>query len=153
MLERLKSLPLTIVLTILIWMYAEAQFTAHRADIPITLRVAAASKEYSLNVHGADPDDSRGRDVLTIRIAVQGSQAKIDRLYLQSNGTTTPDQDLANLRFLLPAEDTKAGASRIYDTLIVLNTLPYFRQNGLMVTAANPARMRVDIEMHKPTAP
>ena len=153
MLERLKSLPLTIVLTILIWMYAEAQFTAHREDIPVTLRLAAPSKDYALIVHGADPDDSRGRDALTVRITVQGSQAKIDRLYQQSNGTMTPDEDLANLRFMLPPDDVKAGAARSYDTQIVLNNLPYFRHNGLMVTAASPPRLRVDIELHRPVSP
>lgn len=150
MFERLKSLPLTIVLTILIWMYAEAQFTAHREDIPVTLRLVAPSKDYLLSVHGADPDDSRGRDAITVRITVQGSQAKIDRLYQQSNGTMTPDEDLASLRFMLPADDAKAGAVRVYDTQFVLNNLPYFRHNGLMVTAASPSKVRVGIELHRP---
>jgi len=37
MLDRLKSLPLTIILTILIWMYAESQVNSARSDISLTM--------------------------------------------------------------------------------------------------------------------
>ncbi len=35
MLDRLKSLPLTIVLTVLIWMYAESQVTSQQAQLEV----------------------------------------------------------------------------------------------------------------------
>jgi hypothetical protein len=37
MLDRLKSLPLTIILTVLIWMYAESQVTMVRSDDSLTV--------------------------------------------------------------------------------------------------------------------
>jgi len=37
MLDRLKSLPLTIILTVLIWMYAESQVNSVRSDASMTV--------------------------------------------------------------------------------------------------------------------
>jgi len=73
----LKSLPLTIVLTVLIWMYAESQFTATEeaamgnavVTLPVTLRVSGPP-ELLAHVR-VEPR------VPTVQITVAGSAAKI----------------------------------------------------------------------------
>src|ERR1041384_1839443 len=97
MLGRLKTLPLTIILTVLIWMYAEAQFTSSREDVRIsalTLRV--------LDSHG----NSVGA-VATLAVTLQGPKSQIDRIFQESQGQLGPatDDELANLTSSPPAPD------------------------------------------------
>jgi hypothetical protein len=143
MLDRLKSLPLTIVLTILVWMYAEAQFTSHREDITVVLHVAVPNKDYQAQV--IDPMEGRPRQAVALMISVQGAQAKVDRLYQQAIGALVSDDELSKLVYVVPPEDLQGNPDHLVETVKILNGLPYFRSNGLLVTAANPPRVRIGI--------
>jgi len=78
MLDRLKSLPLTIVLTILIWMYAESQVTSPqgtaRLDVKGVPVLAAGAPDVLSPVHvEVEPR--------TVDLIVSGPQEAIDRLH------------------------------------------------------------------------
>ena len=97
--DRLKSLPLTIVLTILTWMYAEAQFTTTQEGITIALKVASPSRDYAVRV--LDAADGRYRTTVPLRITVQGAKGKVERLYQQSIGQTAAEEEWGDLVYAL----------------------------------------------------
>lgn len=78
MLERLKSLPLTIILTVLIWMYAESQVNSARSDASTT--VAAIPVWVS-----GPPQVLAHYDVTvdpqTVSVNVTGTAAQIEALH------------------------------------------------------------------------
>src|ERR1041384_2873302 len=99
MLGRLKTLPLTIILTVLIWMYAEAQFTSSREDVRISVRITSPSPDITLRVL-----DSHGNSVgavATLAVTLQGPKSQIDRIFQESQGQLGPatDDELANLTY------------------------------------------------------
>jgi len=145
MLERLKSLPLTIVLTILLWMYAEAQFTATREGVAVTVRVAApANQPFSMRLF--DPVDGRFRTSVPLSITVKGPQNQVDKIYQQSLGAGPRDTRFSELYFSPKPSDLKPGADAMVDTVAVLNAMPYFHEAGLTVLAASPATLRMEVD-------
>ncbi len=145
MFNRLKTLPLTIILTILIWMFAEAQFTAAQDNIRISARLVSPSPDFA--VFALDEGDpKRGRPSINVVATVAGAKAQIDRLYQLSLNATPPDEDFRALAFAPSLEDLQTSANPSIDTVTVLNGLRYFRARGLTVTAATPPRIRLKIE-------
>ncbi len=131
LLTKLRNLPLTIVLTILIWMYAEAQNVTSKDNLPITIRVTPFANDEVLRL--VDPMDGK------FRISVGGKQASVDRV---ANGR---QEELASMDFT-PAHRLPLGQKVTVDSVAVLNALPYFQRNGLTVTSASPAQIRLDVE-------
>ena len=86
MFDRLKSLPLTIVLTILIWMYAESQVTSQGVSVQVTVK--------NVPVWVSGPPDILARyditvDPTSVDVKVSGLPQKIDPLrpHLEAGGT------------------------------------------------------------------
>jgi hypothetical protein len=144
MFSRLKSLPLTIVLTILIWMYAEAQFTSTRDNVRLSLKIVPQNPDLTVRVF-----DTQGnpRALASIVVTMQGPKNEIDRIYQQSQNIAPSDDDLASLTYLLPTSlQLSTTGDNSIDTLAVLNSLSYFRHHNIIFTAANPARLRLDVD-------
>jgi hypothetical protein len=150
MIERLKSLPLTIVLTILIWMYAEAQFASTQDNVRVTLKVVSPTPEYVIT---AENPDGRYRNSVSITVSVQGAKNQIDRLYQMSLNAITPDKDFQDLFFSPDERKIKTDPDPSEDTVRLLNGLRYFRDRGMTVTLATPARIRLRVEKPVPATP
>ena len=138
MLDRLKSLPLTIILTILIWMYAEAQFTSTQDNVRLSVKLLAPSSDQV--VLGYDPIDDRYRDTINIVATIQGAKSQIDQIYQMSLNASPQNHEFKQLTFAAPLTDPSI------DTVTMLNGLSYFRSKGVTVTAANPPRVRIKVE-------
>ncbi|HUO10300.1 MAG TPA: hypothetical protein VM008_18480 [Phycisphaerae bacterium] len=133
--DRLKSLPLTIVLTVLIWMYAEAKFTA-TGDARISLRPVVPNGDIALRVF--DSTESRFLPVINIVASLQGPTNQITALQQE----TEPPQ----LTFTPPPAALTTGASATLDTVSILNANSYLRKRGLTVISAAPAKMRLEVD-------
>jgi hypothetical protein len=142
MLDRLKSLPLTIVLTVLIWMYAEARFTATQENVSLTIKPVSPTADMVLSAF--DPADKRFQGTVNVVVTLEGPTNQIDRIYQESVGTVTADEDFSALAYRPAAEGLKPGADNQVDTVSVLNGLSYFRKRGVTVTSAKPARIRLE---------
>jgi hypothetical protein len=145
MLSRLKSLPLTIVLTILIWMYAEAQFTSTRDDVRISVKMVAPSPDKTVRAL-----DSRGdpQPFAAITVALQGPKDEIDRVYQESLNGAAPDDDFNSLAYSVPRSKLPAGTSGniTLDTRDMVNSLRYFREHNVVATAASPEKITVEVD-------
>ncbi len=156
MLNRLKSLPLTILLTILIWMYAEAQFMSTQPDVPLSVRIASGSSDYA--VRTLDPVDKRYTNILNFVVTLQGPRNQIDQIFQDSQGmhgsaggdklaglTFIPTND--QLRAAAAAGDSAGGSGGVLhpNVLQMLNELEYFRSRGVTVTFASPYSVTIDV--------
>jgi hypothetical protein len=142
MFSRLKTLPFTIVLTILIWMYAEAEFTATQEGVAVRVRFQSTDPgDYSVRIF-----DDRGNPIRTldVTLSVQGAKGQLDRLRDQSRsgggGGGEPLPTLVLQRE--PASIPPAGATVALAPL--LNELPFFRDRGITVISSFPERVRID---------
>lgn len=169
MFERLKSLPLTILLTLLIWAYAEAQFTSTQQDVPINVRVASNSPDYALRV--MDPVTKRFSNILNFIVTLQGPRNQIDQILQESQGASRDKSGEDHLGALtyIPTTDqlrqavasggsTSGGSERengaatadgegLHPAVIpMLNRLEYFRSRGVTVTFANPSYVNIEVD-------
>jgi hypothetical protein len=144
MVDRLKSLPLTMVLTVLIWMYAEAKFTATRENVSLTIKPVSPTGDMVLSAF--DPGEKRFQGTVNVAVTLEGPTNQIDRIYQESVGTVAADEDFSPLGYVPPAEGLKAGTDNEVDTVAALNSLAYFRRRGVTVTSAKPARIRVEAD-------
>jgi hypothetical protein len=133
--DRLKSLPLTIILTVLIWMYAEAKFTA-TGDARLTLRPVSPSGDLVVRVF--DPGENRYQPTINIAVTLQGPTNQI--------GTVQQESDTPTLTFVPPAAGLNVGTENRIDTVTMLNENSYFRKHGLRVAAATPSRLRLEVD-------
>ena len=133
--DRLKSLPLTIVLTILIWMYAEAKFTA-TGDARLSLRPIAPNGDLALRVF--DPAQNRFIPVINVVASLQGPTNQITILQQE----TEPPQ----LTFTRPASSLAPGTLVTVDTVSLLNSNSYLRKRELTVTSANPPKVQLEVD-------
>jgi hypothetical protein len=148
--DRLKSLPLTIVLTVLIWMYAEAKFTTTQDNVRLTLKTISPLGEVELRPADSPGDAFAPR--MTVLVTVEGPKNQVDRLYQDSLGVQQ-EEDFSALAYVPPADDLKAGGGRGVSraqTVELLNGLRFFRQRGVTVVAATPAE--VECRLAKPAA-
>ncbi len=133
--DRLKSLPLTIVLTILIWMYAEAKFTA-TGDARLSLRPIAPNGDLALRVF--DPAQNRFIPVINVVASLQGPTNQITILQQE----TEPLQ----LTFTRPASSLSPGTPVTVDTVALLNSNSNLRKRELTVTSANPPKVQLEVD-------
>jgi hypothetical protein len=149
MMERLKSLPLTIFLTILIWMYAEAQFTTTQQDIPISVRIASGTPEYALRT--MDPVTKRYTDILHFVVTLQGAKSQVDRIFQEAEGVMrdrAADERPQELTYIPTADQLRqaAGGDMHPSVLTLLNRLDYFRSRGVSVTFAAPDYVTIEVD-------
>jgi hypothetical protein len=136
LLDRLKSLPLTIILTILIWMYAEAQFASSEEGLTVLPRVVSRDPESAARI--VTPADG------AFRITVEGSRGQVERFRQQSLGALAFSE--SDQRALVYYIDSKTSQPLELPSVQLLNALPFFRRNGLTVTAAAPATVQLDVD-------
>lgn len=142
--DRLKVLPLTALLTVLLWLYADAHLTATERDLPIhiTILAGAAANGNPQTVLLKRPRDSR------FIISIQGSADAVDRIRQQceSRGLFTP-QDVNNLTYVLSRADLKRIArGKPLNTQRLLNSLAYFNKRRVVVTAVRPRRISLKVD-------
>jgi hypothetical protein len=142
MLDRLKSLPLTIVLTVLIWMYAEAKFTSTQENVSLTIKPVSPTGEMVLSAF--DPGEKRFQGTVNVVVTLEGPTNQIDRIYQESLGSVAAEEEFSPLRYVPVAETLKLGTDNQVDTVAALNGLSYFRKRGVTVTSAKPARIRLE---------
>ncbi len=150
--EHLKLLPLTVLLTVLLWMYADANLTAVESDLPIHVRLAAgpATGPHAQSVQLISPADGE------FEITVQGPRNKVSRVRQQCEGRAVfTQQDRDNLSDVLTGSQLQAIRNgHPLEAIRVLNRLPYFRQRGVLVTAVRPKRIicRIDpiVQINRP---
>ncbi|NNM84253.1 MAG: hypothetical protein HKL96_00620 [Phycisphaerales bacterium] len=150
--EHLKLLPLTVLLTVLLWMYADANLTAVESDLPIHIRLAAgpATGPHAQSVQLISPADGE------FEITVQGPRNKVSRVRQQCEGRAVfTQQDRDNLSYVLTGSQLQAVRNgHPLEAIRVLNRLPYFRQSGVLVTAVRPKRIscRIDpiVQINRP---
>jgi hypothetical protein len=149
MFSRLKSLPLTIALTVLIWIYAEAQFTATRDNVRLLVKLVPPSAD--LTLRPLDPQGSP-RSLASVLVTIQGPKDQLDRIYQQAQYAATPEDDLSSLTYAPPLNRLNPGAplatgdDNTVDTLAMLNSLDYFRRRNVIITTAIPARIKLDVD-------
>lgn len=146
MLDRLKLLPLTIVLTILIWMYAEAEFTATREGVDVLVQIQSPDPNEWL-VRAIDPTDpsKTPRRTLTVRLTIQGAKSRVEQIGQQSTGVASPDPSFAGLR-LAPTTAELSGGRDTLSIVPLLNAQPYFRNKGVTVLKAAPDFIKLDVD-------
>jgi hypothetical protein len=149
MLDRLKVLPLTILLTILIWMYAEAQFTTTQPDIPIDVRISSGTPDFV--VRALDPVTKRYSDSLSFIVTLQGPKSQIDKIFEESQGAArdkSAEERLAALTFIPTIEQLRQAAGSEFHPYVLpmLNRLDYFRSRGVTVTFAAPNYVSIDVD-------
>ncbi|HVX85371.1 MAG TPA: hypothetical protein VH253_11365 [Phycisphaerae bacterium] len=151
MLNRLKTLPLTIVLTVLIWMYAEAQFTNTQENVQLSVRLVTPSPD--LAVRAVDPSKTRLSDTINTVVTLQGPRAQLDSIFQQSQGV--PDPDLASLSYTPPERELKPGEETSVDVVSMLNSLAYFKTRRVIVSSAAPRRVALEVDrvLHLQKAP
>jgi hypothetical protein len=135
MFNRLKSLPLTIVLTVLIWMYAEAQFTNTQENVQLNVKLLTPSPD--LAVRAIDPVRNRPGDIINAVVTLQGPRNELDAIFQQSQGV--PDEEFASLAYQPRQRDLRAGEETTVNVVTMLNTLNYFRSRRVTVISAAPS--------------
>jgi len=147
MIERLKGLPLTIILTVLIWMYAEAQFTAVQPDVKVNVQVLSASADYAVRVY--DPEQKKYSSVLNLVATLQGPRNVIERIY-QDSLPLSPQEAFPGLAYVPTAREIEQaianGNTLEVDTLSILNRFDYFRSKGVTIHNVQPSRARIMLD-------
>jgi hypothetical protein len=151
MLERLKSLPLTILLTVLIWMYAEAQFTATQSDVPINIGVSSGSQDFAVRVY--DQTNKRYSNMLNVVATLQGPRNQLDQILQEALGAAhvNPTEDrMAALTYTPSADQLRQAVANGGEfnavTLPMLNRLDYFQSRGVTVTYAQPSSVSIEVD-------
>jgi hypothetical protein len=146
LMDSLKSLPLTIILTVLIWMYAEAQFTATEDNVPITLHVAPMSSDQSIRM--LEPADG------LLHIRVEGPQAQVERFRQTVLHITDSPVDELGAMVFTPQQKLNIGSNNWVDSAQAVNSIAYFQKHGITVTSASPGRIRLEtdrvVQLRKP---
>lgn len=126
--QHLRLLPVTIVVTILVWMYAEAQFSDSQEDLRVTLEFRSGTPTQAIEV--SEPANHQ------YRISVTGTRNNVDEFRRQSLGTlVVTERQRAGLTFSVP--ETKESEIRL-DSTALLNQMPRFRDRGITVVSADP---------------
>lgn len=141
--DRLKVLPLTVLLTVLLWLYADAHLTVTQRDLPIhiTILAGAGANGNPQTVLMKSPADS------AFVINIQGSGEAVDRIRQQcdSRGLFTP-QDVNNLTYVLTRADMhKIAAKKTLNAQRIFNSLTYFNRRRVAVTAVIPRHIRLQV--------
>jgi hypothetical protein len=140
--NRLKSLPLTILLTVLIWMYAEAQFTNTQENVQLNVKLVTPSPD--LAVRAIDPVRNRPGETIHAVVTLQGPRNQLDAIFQQSQGV--PDEEFASLTYQPRQRDLHAGEEATVDVVTMLNSLNYFRSRRVTVISAAPPRVQLEVD-------
>ncbi|HTV48602.1 MAG TPA: hypothetical protein VMG59_09185 [Phycisphaerae bacterium] len=140
--DRLKVLPLTILITVLLWLYADAHLTETESDLPIQIYMAASPQANNKIIQELAPAGGR------FQVTIQGPSDAVERIRLQCYGeaiVTHDDQN--NLTYIIPGiSSLQAGTQMQLDALQVLNSLPYFRSRNVVVTAVWPQQVQLRVD-------
>lgn len=143
-LEHLKMLPLTVLVSVLLWMYAESHFNLTDDHLPIAIKVLGSPQLVQAHetLHLITPAD--GQFTMTI----QGPRREVSRAQEQCDGQIVfTQQDLNNLVYVAsPRDHLRVGSGNVLNSVRVLNALPYFRQRKIRVVAASPAHIRLALQ-------
>ncbi len=143
-LDHLKMLPLTILVTVLLWMYAESHFNQTDDHVPVAIRVLGSPRLVQAHemLHMLSPSD--GQFTMTI----QGPRREVSRTQEQCDGQIGfTQQDLNNLVYVASRRDhLRVGSNNVLNSVRVLNALPYFRQRKIRVVTAHPSHIRLALQ-------
>ena len=127
-----KLCSLTIVITILIWMYAESEFASTRDNVAVVITVASPSENYSVRLQDLD---GQYRASVPVRISVEGPQNKVVSLNpMVGDGDSLPYVGQVPTSMLQPSLPIKALIPATCSTIAIIS-----RNNGIMVDLC-PAR-------------
>ena len=127
-----RSLPVVVILTLLIWIYAER---AQNRDDSVTAVLSIVASDPNLSAATLDAGDGR------VAVSVNGPRGQIDALKTRIESASIDGK----LRVTLPAADSSAG-DKTLDLTRVLNDAPLFANSGVTVTKTSPAQVRVSVE-------
>jgi hypothetical protein len=126
-------LPLTAILTVLLWLYADAHLTATQHDVPIKVRFAAAGNHHSMTVSAVSPKGG------TFQIDISGRKSVVSQVANQLFGRAMLTAvDRRDLTCELNNNHFKYGKIYTFNTVKLLNALPYFTRRHLAVISARP---------------
>jgi hypothetical protein len=131
-LETARSLVWVVLVTILIWVYADMRFTDRRTMVTTIHFMAPASSNLALISRGDVVMDYYERRV---RFEVEGSREVLDRFEREYRDSVVYDV----------ARDAAPGEQAI-DTRSVLNSDPQITERGLRVIAAEPPSITVRLD-------
>jgi hypothetical protein len=142
LIDRLKVLPLTILITVLLWLYADAHLTETQSDLPIQIYLVAAPGANNRIVQEISPTDGR------FQVTIQGPSDAVERIRLQCyGGSIFTRDDQNNLTYVIPQSDSqRVGATTGFDALDVLNSLAYFSDRNVIVTAVHPQQIQLRVD-------
>ena len=142
--DRLKVLPLTVLLTVLLWLYADAHLTATQRDLPIhiTILAGAGANGNPQTVLMKSPTDS------AFVVNIQGSGEAVDRIRQQCDGRGLFTlQDMNNLTYALTRSDIRRiAAGKSLNALRIFNSLAYFTRHRVVVTAVSPRHIKLKVD-------
>ena len=140
--DRLKVLPLTLLLTVLLWLYADANLTSTQSDLPIHISVIAAPDTGARTVQLAKPANGN------FQITIQGPRNRVQRVRQQCDGRAVfTTEDVNNLVYVVHHPDQLAiGTHDELDAVKVFNSLPFFRQRRINIISVKPAIIQINVD-------
>ncbi len=130
--ELLKSLPVVVILTVLIWIYAE------RAQIgpdQVSVLVSVGTSEPNLVATVIDPVDT------PLTLALSGPRGQLEAFKTKLMSAL---QD-RRLKLMLSGADAAVG-SHALDAARLLNADPLLSRSGVFVTGTTPTQIRVTVD-------
>ncbi len=142
LMDRLKVLPLTLLLSVLLWLYADANLTSTQGDLPIRISVIAAPDAGSRTVQLAQPATG------DFQITIQGPRNRVARVRQQCEGRAVfTTEDINNLVYVVRHPDQLAlGSHDHMDAVKVFNSLPFFRQRRINVISVKPSTLQLNVD-------
>ncbi len=129
----MKLLPLTITLTVLLWLYADAHLTATQRDLPVKIAFAADLGNHNMTVHLISPQ--RG----AYQIDIAGRKSRVSEVADQFYGRVIlTARDRQDLTYAFNGAHFRYGKIYRFKTLALLNSLPYFKKQRVVVVSARP---------------
>ena len=140
--ERLKVVPLTLLLTLLLWMYADAHLTAIQNDLPFQISVVVPPSDANDIVQIISPSNGE------FHVNIQGPRDQVQQIRDQADGRAIfTHDDRNNLAYVVRhLRSLTIGPQNYISSVRVLNDLPYFRQRHVTVISATPARIQIAVD-------
>jgi hypothetical protein len=141
-LERLKVVPLTLLLTLLLWMYADAHLTAIQNNLPFQISVVVPPSDANDIVQIVSPANGE------FHVNIQGPRDQVQQIQDQADGRAIfTHDDRNNLSYVVRhIKKLAIGSNNYISSVQVLNDLPYFRQRHVVVTSASPGRIQLSVD-------
>jgi hypothetical protein len=137
----LKLLPLTVTLTVLLWLYADAHLTATQQDLPLRVKFAAVMNNHSMTVSVRQPQGGE------YQISLTGRKSRVNQVADQLFGRAIlTSADRHDLTYAFDGSHFRYGKTYTFDTLRLLNSLPYFRRHHVAIIAARPRKTELTFD-------